>query len=244
MNIVITAGGTSEYIDTVRKITNSSSGKLGSLIVESLDREGNEIWYIHSPKAVLPQCMSCRIHDIVITSTMELKKEVENVLTCNQIDWFIHSMAVSDYIVQSVTTAEMLADNLKTHGISAANILDNTKVLNRLDKISSDEESLVLTLKKAPKIIGIVKQLSPGTKLVGFKLLSNASPQDLIKAAMGLLHRNGCEFVIANDLSQIDSHHHRAMFVGKDGVFAKAETKHGIANKLKEYILSYQQENS
>ena len=34
--IVITAGGTSEKIDNVRKITNSSSGKLGSVIATKL----------------------------------------------------------------------------------------------------------------------------------------------------------------------------------------------------------------
>ena len=36
--IIITAGGTSEKIDNVRKITNSSTGKLGKLIAEHLMR--------------------------------------------------------------------------------------------------------------------------------------------------------------------------------------------------------------
>ena len=36
LNIVITAGGTSEPIDNVRKITNSSTGKLGAVIAEEL----------------------------------------------------------------------------------------------------------------------------------------------------------------------------------------------------------------
>ena len=34
--IIITAGGTSEKIDNVRKITNSSSGKLGCTIANKL----------------------------------------------------------------------------------------------------------------------------------------------------------------------------------------------------------------
>ena len=34
--VIITAGGTSEKIDNVRKITNSSSGKLGSVIASRL----------------------------------------------------------------------------------------------------------------------------------------------------------------------------------------------------------------
>lgn len=39
MKILITAGGTSEPIDDVRKITNRSTGKLGLAIGERLLRE-------------------------------------------------------------------------------------------------------------------------------------------------------------------------------------------------------------
>ena len=48
--IIITAGGTSERIDNVRKITNSSSGKLGCTIAEKLielkNNEIDKIYYI------------------------------------------------------------------------------------------------------------------------------------------------------------------------------------------------------
>ena len=40
--IVITAGGTSEKIDNVRKITNSSSGKLGMTIANHLLKENDD----------------------------------------------------------------------------------------------------------------------------------------------------------------------------------------------------------
>lgn len=239
MNIVITSGGTSEYIDTVRKITNSSSGKLGAIIAKTLYDAGNEIWYIHSQKAIMPDIEYENYHAVTITGTMDLKKAVEDVLSENKIDWFIHSMAVSDYVVQSVTTAELLSENLKKKGVTELNIINNTNVLNRLDKISSDEESLVLTLKKAPKIIGLIKQLSPDTKLIGFKLLSHVTPRELNLAAAKLRDKNSCEFVIANDLTQISATQHHALFVGKDGIFDKAETKEEIAVKLKDIIISH-----
>ena len=41
--VVITAGGTSEKIDNVRKITNSSTGKLGKVIANELIREVPDI---------------------------------------------------------------------------------------------------------------------------------------------------------------------------------------------------------
>ena len=47
--IVITAGGTSEKIDNVRKITNSSSGKLGMTIANHLLKE-NEVYKLLGAK--------------------------------------------------------------------------------------------------------------------------------------------------------------------------------------------------
>ena len=48
--VVVTAGGTSEKIDNVRKITNSSSGKLGYTITNKLiqlhEEQIEKIYYI------------------------------------------------------------------------------------------------------------------------------------------------------------------------------------------------------
>lgn len=237
MKIVITSGGTSEYIDSVRKITNSSSGMLGAIIAKTLHDSGHEIFYIHSQKAIMPDIPDGDYHAVQIVGTTDLKAAVEEVLKDNHIDWFIHSMAVSDYIVQSVTTAELLVKQLKERGVTEETVIKNSYVLNRLDKISSDEESLFLTLKRAPKIIGMIKELSPETKLVGFKLLSHVTPKELNLAAVRLRGKNDCEFVIANDLAQINANEHHAFFVGKEGIFYKAETKSDIAEKLNEMIV-------
>ena len=47
MRVVITAGGTSEMIDSVRSITNKSSGKLGSLIAENFYNFDNNIEVVY-----------------------------------------------------------------------------------------------------------------------------------------------------------------------------------------------------
>ena len=54
MNIVITAGGTSEYVDKVRKITNSSTGKLGSIIANKILESKNisNLYYITTKKSI------------------------------------------------------------------------------------------------------------------------------------------------------------------------------------------------
>ena len=47
MNILITAGGTTETIDGVRSITNTGTGRLGSLIADEFEKSPmiNNIYY-------------------------------------------------------------------------------------------------------------------------------------------------------------------------------------------------------
>ena len=109
--VIITAGGTSEKIDNVRKITNSSTGKLGCTIANKIiqlhEEQIEKIYYICSKNSFKPA--HNKIEIIEITDTNELEKTVRSLLTSNDIHYFIHSMAVSDYTVDYVTTAESLA---------------------------------------------------------------------------------------------------------------------------------------
>ena len=74
--IIITAGGTSEKIDNVRKITNSSSGKLGMIIANHLLKESNDliIYYICSKNSLRPE-IDKRLSVIEIESVENLKKK-------------------------------------------------------------------------------------------------------------------------------------------------------------------------
>lgn len=237
-NVVVTAGGTSEHIDTVRKITNSSSGRLGAKIAGNLNfyREKygeTRVFYIHTPGAAMPEVYyPDNFAAIEVTDTIGLRDAVLKVLAENRIDWFIHSMAVSDYIVHSVTTAEKLASYLDTNGATPQNIVENTNVLDRSEKISSYEENLLVTLVKAPKVINLVKKVSPATKLIGFKLLTDVPVHELVDAAKDLMEKNDCEYVVANDLMDITETAHIARIIGRDGSTQVAGTKDEIADIL------------
>ena len=80
--------------------------------------------------------------------------------------------------------------------------LKNIEVIGG-NKISSYEDNLVIVLKPTPKIISIIKNLSPSTYLVGFKLLDGVSKEELIEVAKRLQNKNNCDLVVANDLSNI-----------------------------------------
>ena len=247
INVVITSGGTSEPIDRVRKITNSSTGRLGANIANKLiQREDiGKIFYITTKKAIKPQIgvlvisgLSKKLEIIKIETTLELKKAVENVLLNNKVDYFIHAMAVSDYYVDYVSTSSKLANELKDSTNFEETLKNPINKLEKTEKISSYEDNLIVVLKQTPKIIGLIKEISPNTHLFGFKLLDSVSEEYLIEVASKLRDKNNCDYVIANDLENIRSGNHRALIIDKFGNIEIEENKDNIAtniaNKIRE----------
>ena len=233
--IIITAGGTSEKIDNVRKITNSSSGKLGYTIANKLlelhEKQIDKIYYICSKTFFKPTHDKIEIIEIIDTHALAIT--VEKLLANNTIDYFIHSMAVSDYTVDYVTTAESLASNITNN--SNDDVLDlicNHKENFTDNKISSNQENLIIKLKKTPKIISMIKHISPITYLVGFKLLDNVSEENLITTAVKLKDKNQCDLVVANDLENIRKGTHKAFIIRSLDEYIIASGKEDIAVKL------------
>lgn len=228
--IVITAGGTSEKIDQVRKITNSSSGKLGLAIANCLLEEHDDImiYYVCSKTALKP--MDDRVQIIEIEGVLNLKSTVENLLIRDHIDYFIHSMAVSDYTTDYVTTLERIKESVvKANDIDDA--FSHIEVIGG-GKISSYENNLVIVLKPTPKIISLIKDISPFTYLVGFKLLDGVPKENLIEVAKKLRDKNKCDLVVANDLSIIRNGEHFAYIIDKENSIQESHGKDDIAKKL------------
>ncbi len=230
MNIVITAGGTSENIDAVRKITNTSTGRLGSIIFSQIVKlrpknEKIKIFYIAPRNAVEPSLDDIESDDVFLerytaTDTLSVLEAITNVLRTNKIDYFIHSMAISDYRVEKVMNSNF-------------DKLDNSK------KLSSDEESLLVRLVKTPKIINKIKELSPSTTLFGFKLLNNVQESDLIEAAKKQFANAGSDYILANDSANITATKHKAMLIRKtDLEKLYLNTKEEIANAIASVIYS------
>ena len=234
-NIVITSGGTSERIDNVRKITNSSSGKLGCTIanklLEEIPDQINKIYYISTNNSYRPDHK--KVKYVEIEDTADLKNKVEELLRNNKIDYFIHSMAVSDYTVDFVTTAKQIVENIKENKENDLykSICSNKNSI-KANKISSYEDDLIIKLKRTPKIISLIKDISPNTFLVGFKLLDKVSKEELLSIAINLRDKNKCDLVVANDLDSIRNGQHQAYIIRKDDSYMGAKTKEDIAEKL------------
>lgn len=220
---VITSGGISEKIDNVRKITNASSGKLGMTIANHLLESKSDItiYYVCSKNALRPSNMRVKI--IEVAGTLDLKDKVESLLKNEKIDYFIHTMAVADYMVDYVTTVDKMKKSFLNN--SDMEVIKDTK-------ISSYENNLVLVLKPTPKIISLIKKESPLTYLVGFKLLDGVSKKELIEVAKRLRDKNKCDLVVANDLENIRNKEHKAYIIDKEDKVVEASDKEDIAKKL------------
>lgn len=253
MKILITSGGTTEAIDDVRKITNMSTGTLGSLIAQEFAAhvEVDKVIYVCAQGALVPSA-SC-VDIIRVTSVEDLQDTLTKVMTDEKIDAVIHAMAVSDYTPSNLTTAEDMAaaiakdlleqDRLKAVDINSLadaileSIIKSDSGMKSRGKVSSNFDHLILSMKKTPKIISFIKQLQPSTVLVGFKLLDGVPEQELLRVGYELLEKNHCDFVLANDLQKIQKSNHVGLLLKPDQSYDTLNTKEEIAQAIVQNVI-------
>lgn len=230
MKILITAGGTSEKIDDVRTITNSSTGRLGYAVGTAFMKKYGEdidtLYYLHGTRAAYPEFD--KIQPVMIGGVMDLQRELKQILEKEKIDAVVHAMAVSDYIVNEVTTLD------KIRGTEDP---DNKQDLSG-NKISSNIDDLVIHMKRSPKVIGSIKKWSRESVLVGFKLLSNVPHEELIDVGYNLMKKNDCDFVLANDLKEIGRDFHKGYLIHKDKTYDIMKTNEEIAEMIADRVMA------
>jgi phosphopantothenate--cysteine ligase len=247
MNILITAGGTSEQIDPVRAISNTATGRLGSIIADTFAEKEycQSIYYVCGKTSVLPKTNKAKIYPI--SGTSELESTIRRLLAENRTDVIIHSMAVSDYSVGKVSTASFIAksisDKLGNSSINADTIKQwvfEAKPLDNTGKISSSIDDMVIFMKRTPKIISLFRALSPDSVIVGFKLLNGVEKDILIDTAFSLLAENQCDYVLANDLAAISENAHPGYLIDSTKNYecfkTKQEIAHGIVRAVERQI--------
>ena len=95
MRVIVTAGPTREYIDTVRFITNASSGKMGTACAAEAVAAGHEVTLITGPVALDPPD---GVEVVPIVTAAELKEAL--VSRFEDADALIMAAAVGDFTVQ------------------------------------------------------------------------------------------------------------------------------------------------
>ena len=214
MNVVVTAGGTRAPIDDVRHIANVSTGRFGASIAEAALARGADVWYVHAPGALRPFETASRFdlgapdpraehdrldrlrsrwleargryHPVPLRSgtVPEYAGHLEATLRARPIDVIFLAMAASDFAPEPIE-----------------------------GKIPSDAESLTLRCRRLPKVIRSVRDWSPSIYLVGFKLLSGAPHEELIRQALAGCRANRADLTVANDLDTVRAGHHTVHLV-------------------------------
>ncbi len=182
LRILITSGGTLEPIDPVRAITNTSTGKTGSVIAEVLLGLGHNVHFLSAEKSYQPRVeelgASARYESDHFQTFKDLAAKLEQRLRTTHFDAVIHAAAVSDYSLAS----------------GAA-----------LTKTDSTADDMVLRLKKNPKLIDKLRDWSKNSELktVAFKLTATSDQKERETRLQNLVRNSKPDFVVANDVSEL-----------------------------------------
>lgn len=181
--ILVTYGGTQEPIDGVRSITNFSTGRTGSELIDLLSAQGHRVTALAGVTAVKAESANNLIR---FTSHSDLQNKIKTELQNYNYDTVIHLAAISDYTVERVVTSQ--GEHPPTE-----------------DQKLSSNESLTLKLKKTSKIVTSLKELSKNKNItvIGFKLTKTLDPEFRKSAALQLLNSADIDYVVQNDLNEI-----------------------------------------
>ncbi len=212
MKYIITSGAMEVKIDDVRTIKNSSTGLLASTIANLASDKNYDVTYIHTPTAKIPNgnvnCIKIETHEQLL---MTLKAEIcDNCIV-------IHTMAVSDFIVKGTIDEHDLFDKIlknKFNDINDVKVMFEDSIVKQ-NKISSKNNQLVV-LEKHIKIIDEIKKINENTILVGFKLMSNVSEEQLLSVGLNMLRKSKCDYVVANLKQNITASKHQAYIINED----------------------------
>lgn len=106
--VLVTAGPTSEPIDPVRSITNSSSGKMGYAVARAAHEAGAEVTLISGPTALGTPAGVSRVD---VKSAMQMFEAVKK--SAASADVFVSVAAVSDYRVENAASQKIKKGNGK-----------------------------------------------------------------------------------------------------------------------------------
>jgi phosphopantothenoylcysteine decarboxylase/phosphopantothenate--cysteine ligase len=174
LSVIVTAGPTLEYIDPIRVITNRSSGKMGIELAKNAWYRGAKVVLIYGKGAITPPRY---IKTIKVETTEEMYEVVRVLLEKAKVDVFIAAAAAADYKPESKMEGKI-----------------------RTSEVNSFNLSFVLT----PKIIDIVKKLSPETFLVAFKAEYGLGKEEMINYGYERLLKADGDIIVINDVSRRD----------------------------------------
>lgn len=207
LRVLITSGGTSEPIDAVRVITNTSTGKTGAQLADALHSLGMQVTLLKAHKAIAP------VSDIDMllefSCYADLAKTLQAELKANSYDFIFHAAAVSDYsLAKGSVQGKMSSDK----SIITLKLKRNPKLIDQLKKWSRNKKMKVIGF----KMTAVNSSEVATTTTVNRKVNERTAQQKTIvqkntqqrKAVEKLFQHSKADLVIQNDVSEISSQKH------------------------------------
>jgi phosphopantothenoylcysteine synthetase/decarboxylase len=225
MNVLITSGGTRIAIDRVRHISNMSRGTFGSELARCFlmrKEKDVDLTFLKAEGSRSP--FLCEI-DLAKQTTIEVLQSLTSVVSLyEERGWAYEELMFKTYndyamllrnecVLKTIPNSSIPGPNIV---ILAAAVSDyGTKPLK--GKVRSSASDMSIKLHKLPKLISKVKKWCPTAFLVGFKLMVDSTPDELVDAARESLKKNKCDLVVANDLRDIQNNDHKVALVYPNG---------------------------
>jgi len=186
--VVVIGGASRESIDSVRSVTNESSGATAVAIATQAYYRGADVrlW--------------AGALEVSVPSWLAVER------------W----RGVADLLALARRERDLLA-KARAVFVPAA-LSDFTLDARPGKIPSRDLEALTLTLRRAPKVLPELRRLAPApTCLVAFKLLANSSPAELETAARELAGETNADWVVANDAAVMGAAETSALVLPRSG---------------------------
>ncbi len=164
MNCVVTAGPTFETMDNVRRLTNFSTGRLGTELANFLTARGHAVTLLLGEQATYcGERKATRVRSF--STTTDLMEKLQ-ALSKQDIGAVFHAAAVSDFTFGKIW--------LRSEQGELTEI--------RSGKISTRQGTLLAELVPTPKIIANLRAWYPAAKLVGWKFEVDGDQASVLRA--------------------------------------------------------------
>lgn len=144
--VIITAGGTREKIDTVRFISNYSSGKMGIALADEAFNQGADVTLISTVEVNKPYKVE------LVQSAIEMKQSVEEV---NDADYLIMAAAVADYRAKEISETKMKKTSEDEISI---NLVKNPDILKEISSKKKDNQIIVGFCAESENVLEYAKE--------------------------------------------------------------------------------------
>lgn len=232
MHCAVTAGPTFEPLDNVRRLTNFSTGRLGTEFARFLEERGHQVTLLLGEQATYREAVTThetvpltpalspkrgKLNTEIFTTTSDLRERLR-ALANQPVNAVFHAAAVSDFGFGKVWTR------------SAQGELKELKS----GKFSTREGTLIAELLPTPKVIAELRQWFPVARLAGWKYEVDGTREDVIREAEKQLAACLTDACVANGPAYGDGFG----LVQGGGEFKHFEDKAALFEALEEFVRS------